>query len=165
MWRRFGGSCCIPLQGGSKYVEDTFVLGRFPVRSLKTVVVLKDYVKLRPDYSCSGLWLVCMWTGSRAAHAIRATGSCGSDCCRYIKGRLASLWRTEIRAAQMTRSAGTVNMEWTNDATLQLISEYEKYGVLWDRTRKFYKLVNRKMARGRKFLENLKQVWQKWKRK
>jgi hypothetical protein len=43
----------------------------------------------------------------------------------YIKGRLASLYRTEIRAAQMTRSAGSVNKEWTNDVTLQLISEYE----------------------------------------
>jgi hypothetical protein len=35
-----------------------------------------------------------------------------------------------------------VNMEWTNDATLQLFSEYQKYVALWDSTRKFYKLVN-----------------------
>jgi hypothetical protein len=47
----------------------------------------------------------------------------------------------EIRAAQMTRSARSVNMEWTNDATLQLISEYQKHVVLWDSTHKFYKLV------------------------
>ena len=40
----------------------------------------------------------------------------------------------------MTRS---VNMELTNDATLQLISEYQKHVVLWDRTHKFYKLVNK----------------------
>jgi hypothetical protein len=44
----------------------------------------------------------------------------------------------------MTRSAGSVDMERTNDATLQLISEYEKHVVLWDRTHKFYKLVNNK---------------------
>ena len=42
----------------------------------------------------------------------------------------------------MTRSARIVNMEWTNDAMLQLISEYEKHAVLWDNTHKFYKLVN-----------------------
>ena len=44
----------------------------------------------------------------------------------------------------MTRSAGSVNMEWTNDATLELISEYEKHMVLWDSTHKFYKLVNKR---------------------
>ena len=49
-----------------------------------------------------------------------------------------------IHAAQLTRSARSVNMEWTNDATLELISEYEKRVVLWDRTHKFYKLVNKK---------------------
>jgi LysM repeat protein len=38
----------------------------------------------------------------------------------------------------MTRSAGSVNMEWTNDVTVQLISEYQKHVVL------FYKLVNKK---------------------
>ena len=35
-------------------------------------------------------------------------------------------------------------MERTNDATLELKSEYEKHVVLWDRTHKFYKLVNNK---------------------
>jgi hypothetical protein len=35
-------------------------------------------------------------------------------------------------------------MEWTNDATLRLISECQKRVVLWDRTHKFYKLVNKK---------------------
>jgi hypothetical protein len=44
----------------------------------------------------------------------------------------------------MTRSAGIVNMEWKNDATLQLISEYYKHVVLWDSGHKFYKLVNKK---------------------
>jgi hypothetical protein len=44
----------------------------------------------------------------------------------------------------MTRSAGIVNMEWTNDVTLILISEYQKHVVLWDRTHKFHKLVNNK---------------------
>jgi hypothetical protein len=45
----------------------------------------------------------------------------------------------------MTRSAGSVNMEWwTNYVTLRLISEYEKHVVLWDSTLKFYKLVNEK---------------------
>ena len=44
----------------------------------------------------------------------------------------------------MTRSAGSVNMEWTNDATLALISEYEKHVGLWDSTHKFYKLVNKR---------------------
>ena len=44
----------------------------------------------------------------------------------------------------MTRSAGTVNMEWTNDVTLQLFSEYEKHVVLWDSTHKFYKPINKK---------------------
>ena len=49
------------------------------------------YVKLGPDYSGSGLWLVRMWTGSRVQiQATRDTGTCGSECCRYIKGRLAS---------------------------------------------------------------------------
>ena len=37
-----------------------------------------------------------------------------------------------IGAAQLTRSAGSVNMEWTKDATLEVISEYEKQVVLWD---------------------------------
>ena len=36
------------------------------------------------------------------------------------------------------------NMEWTDDATLKLISEYEKHVVLWDSTHQFYKLVNKK---------------------
>ena len=44
----------------------------------------------------------------------------------------------------MTRSAGSVNIEWTNNATLQLISEYQKHVVLWDSTHKFYKLGNKK---------------------
>jgi hypothetical protein len=44
----------------------------------------------------------------------------------------------------MTRSARSVNMEWTNDARLQLISEYQKHVVLWDSTHKFCKLVNKK---------------------
>jgi enamine deaminase RidA (YjgF/YER057c/UK114 family) len=35
-------------------------------------------------------------------------------------------------------------MESTNDATLELISKYVKYVVLWDSTRKFYRLVNKK---------------------
>jgi hypothetical protein len=35
-------------------------------------------------------------------------------------------------------------MEWTNDVTLKLISEYEKLVVLWESTHKFYKLVNKK---------------------
>jgi hypothetical protein len=58
-------------------------------------------VKLGRDYSCSysylgsGLWLVRMWMGPRTpiqvAQATRATNSCGSNCCRYIKGRFASL--------------------------------------------------------------------------
>jgi hypothetical protein len=30
-----------------------------------------------------------------------------------------------------------------NDATLQLISEYQEHVVLWDSTHKFYKLVNK----------------------
>ena len=42
------------------------------------------------------------------------------------------------------RSAGSINMEWTNNATLKLISEYQKHVVLWDSTHKFYKLVNKK---------------------
>jgi hypothetical protein len=50
----------------------------------------------------------------------------------------------EISAAQMTRNARNVNMEWTNDAMPQLISESKKLVVLWDRTHKFYKLVNKK---------------------
>ena len=44
----------------------------------------------------------------------------------------------------MTRSAGSINMERTNDATFQLISEYQKHVVFWDRTHKFYKLVSKK---------------------
>jgi DNA-binding transcriptional regulator WhiA len=44
----------------------------------------------------------------------------------------------------MTRSAGSINMEWTNEATLQVISEYEEHVVLLDSTHKFYKLVNKK---------------------
>ena len=44
----------------------------------------------------------------------------------------------------MTRSAGSVNMGWTNDVALKLISEYEKHVVLWDRTHKFCKLVNKR---------------------
>jgi hypothetical protein len=44
----------------------------------------------------------------------------------------------------MTHSAGSINMEWMNDATLQLISEYQKHVILWDSTHKFYKLVNKK---------------------
>jgi hypothetical protein len=36
------------------------------------------------------------------------------------------------------------NMEWTDDATLKLISEYEKHVVLWDSTHQFYELVNKK---------------------
>ena len=40
----------------------------------------------------------------------------------------------------MTRS---VNVEWANEATLELISECQKHVVLWDRTHKFYKLVNK----------------------
>jgi hypothetical protein len=35
-------------------------------------------------------------------------------------------------------------MKWTNDATLELISEYQKHVVLWGSTHKFYKLVNKK---------------------
>ena len=35
-------------------------------------------------------------------------------------------------------------MEWTNNATVQLISEYQKHVILWDSTHKFYKLVNTK---------------------
>ena len=66
-----------------------------------------------------------------------------------------------IRAAQMTRSAGSVNIEWTNDVTLQLNSEYEMHVVSWDRTHKFYKFVNKNMMRGREFLKNLASVWQK----
>jgi hypothetical protein len=34
-------------------------------------------------------------------------------------------------------------MEWMNNATVQLISEYQKHVILWDRTHKFYKLVNK----------------------
>jgi transcription initiation factor IIE alpha subunit len=49
-----------------------------------------------------------------------------------------------ISAAQLTRSAGSVNIEWTNNATLELISEYQKHVVLWDSAHKFYKLVNKK---------------------
>ena len=53
-------------------------------------------LKLRPHCSCSysgsWSWIVLMWTGSRVPiQAAQATGSCVSDCCRYIKGRLASL--------------------------------------------------------------------------
>jgi hypothetical protein len=33
---------------------------------------------------------------------------------------------------QLSWHARSVNMEWTNDATLELISEYEKQVVLWD---------------------------------
>ena len=47
----------------------------------------------------------------------------------------------------MTRSAGSVYMERTNDVTLQLFSEYEKHVVLWDRTHKFHKLVSKKKKR------------------
>ena len=102
----------------------------------QTACLLSSCVMLCPHYSCSCSCsrLVRMCTGSRVpiqpAQATRATGSCGSGCCRYIKARLASLWRTEISAAQMTRSADSVNMEWTNDATVQLISEYQKHVVL-----------------------------------
>jgi hypothetical protein len=35
-------------------------------------------------------------------------------------------------------------MEWTNDATLRLISEGQKRVVLWESIHKFYKLVNTK---------------------
>jgi hypothetical protein len=51
---------------------------------------------------------------------------------------------SERGSAQKTHSAGSVNMVWTNDATLQLISEYQKHVVLWDSTHNFYKLVNKK---------------------
>jgi hypothetical protein len=44
----------------------------------------------------------------------------------------------------LTRSAGSVKIYWTNNAMLQLTSEYQKHVVLWDSTHKFYKLVNKK---------------------
>jgi hypothetical protein len=53
-------------------------------------------------------------------------------------------------------------MEWTNDdATLQLISEYEKRVVLWDRTHKFYKLVNKKNDAWEELLKNLAELKKK----
>ena len=65
---------------------------------------------LGPDYSCSGLWLVRMWTGPRApiqaAEATRATGSYGSDCCRYIQGMLAIL--STIKLALVTQTSSSL---------------------------------------------------------
>jgi hypothetical protein len=57
-------------------------------------------LELGPDYSCSGLWLVRLWTGPRAPiqaeQVTRATGSCGSDCCRCMKGILVIFWRIKL---------------------------------------------------------------------
>ena len=72
------------------------------------------HLKLGPDCSCSGsrLWLVRMWTGPRVpiqdAQVTRITGSCGSDCCRYIKGRLAIL-RT-IKLALVIKTSSSLAM-------------------------------------------------------
>jgi hypothetical protein len=68
-------------------------------------------VKLGPDHSCScsGLWLVCMWTARRApmqaAQVTRATGSCGSDCCRYMKTMLTILWTMKLARVIKTSSS------------------------------------------------------------
>ena len=70
-------------------------------------------VKLGPDYSCScsgsGLWLVCMWTARRApmqaAQVTRATGSCGSNCCRYMKRMLTILWTMKLALVIKTSSS------------------------------------------------------------
>ena len=101
-------------------------------KSAETRIFSNILVKLGPDYlssysySGSGLWLVRMWTGSRAPIQAAQAPTVGTS-----KGGSQAFKRTVIRVAQLTRSAGSVNMEWTNDATLQLISEYENH-VLWD---------------------------------
>ena len=114
------------------------------------------YVKLGPDYSCScscsGLWLVRMWTCLRApiqaAPTVVGTSKGGSQLFGW--GYVQLRWHA-------------VNMEWTNDVTLQLIS-VKSVWFCGTAAISFTNLWIKKMTRGRKFLKNWASVWQ-WKRK
>ena len=88
--------------------------------------------------------LAILWTGMRSAgdtcswryvqleiRAAQLTRSAldGDTCCwGYVQlSWLAVLW-TGIRAAQLTRCVRTVNMEWTNDVTLNYLESTKSIG-------------------------------------
>ena len=78
---------------------------------------------------------------------------CGSFVCgRAYEPRYKPQKPNEPRT-RVASQCFTVNMEWTNDVTLQLISEYEKHVVLWEEISKELGIsvaeVKKKMNDGR----------------
>ena len=97
---------------------------------LGLVVVARSYVDglMSPDASRTShtnhrlVWLRLLSVHQREAHKpVKDGDTCSSD---------------DTQCSQCKH-------EWMNDATLQLISEYQKHVVSWDSTHKFYKLVNK----------------------